>query len=167
LRVHCGATNVEEDSTMDRAQFPIEQMYLIAVAIEQGGFDFYCRLMETCANPRVKNELRFLREEESRHKAFLLGELKKKGLSEATIGAAASAVLQAEFIKPLEEFYAEKKVGDTVAALRFGAAVEQKSIDFYVEFRTQTADTALLVDLDGIIEEERKHMQKLNIILTY
>jgi rubrerythrin len=67
----------------------------------------------------------------------------------------------------MDEFYQAKKISRTDEALRFGAAVEQKTIDFYTDVKKQAKDAGVLKDLDGIIEEEKKHKQKLNIILAY
>jgi rubrerythrin len=67
----------------------------------------------------------------------------------------------------MDEFYRAAKITRTDEALRFGIAVEQKTIDFYGELRKQSRDAAFLKDLDAIIAEEQKHRQKLNIILAY
>lgn len=152
---------------MNLSDFKIEEVFQFASTIEQGGFDFYVTLIAACDNIRVKNELKFLRDEEAQHKAFFLGELKKKGTTEVKLSAGLDRVLQAEFITPMEEFYRDKKIARTVEALRFGAALEQKTIDFYVDLRKQAKDSDFLRDLDAIIEEENKHKQKLNVILTY
>jgi rubrerythrin len=152
---------------MDLSKFGIEEMYQFAVTVEQGGYDFYGKLIDTCENTRVKNELKFLRNEEALHKAFFLGELKKKGKGEVALSPGLKGVLDAEFVRPMDEFYAAKKIAHTDEALRFGVALEQKTIDFYGDLRKQTGDAAFLKDLDAIIEEEKKHKQKLNIILAY
>jgi rubrerythrin len=83
------------------------------------------------------------------------------------LGAGLAGVLQEEFVRPMEEFYRGAKVGKTAEALRFGIAVEQKTIDFYGDLRKQSKDDAFLKDLEAIIAEEKKHKQKLNIILAY
>jgi rubrerythrin len=152
---------------MDLSKFKIEEMYQFAVTVEQGGYDFYGKLIDACDNTRVKNELKFLRNEEALHKAFFLGELKKKGKDEVALGPGLKGVLDAEFVRPMDEFYKAKKISRTDEALRFGAELEQKTIDFYTGLRKQTGDAAFLKDLDAIIEEEKKHKQKLNIILAY
>jgi rubrerythrin len=152
---------------MELSKFPIEEVYQFAVAIEQGGFDFYEKLIQASDNTRVKNELKFLRDEEARHKAFFQGELRKKGGGEAVLGSGLAGVLQEEFVRPMDEFYRAAKVTKTAEALRFGIALEQKTIDFYGDLRKQSKDAAFLKDLDAIIAEENKHKQKLNIILAY
>ena len=152
---------------MDLSKFKIEEVYQFAVTIEQGGFDFYEKLIQACDITRVKNELKFLRDEEAQHKAFFQGELRKKGKGEVTLGPGIAGVLEEEFLKPMNDFYQAKKITKTAEALRFGVAVEQKTIDFYGDLRKQSQDAAFLRDLDAIIAEEKKHKQKLNIILAY
>jgi rubrerythrin len=153
---------------MDLSAFRIEEMYQFAVAIEQGGYDFYTRLIEACESPRARNELKFLKDEEARHKAFFSGQLKKKGFdTEVALNPALDSFLTEQFVAPMEQFYKEKKITRTDEALRFGAAVEQKTIDFYVDMRSRAGDAGVQKDLDAIIEEEKKHKLKLNVILTY
>lgn len=152
---------------MDLSKFQIEEVYQFAAEIEQGGFDFYGRLIEASDNTRVKNELKFLRDEEAEHKAFFLGELKKKGKAAGKLGAGLEELLQKEFIRPLEEFYRAGKITKTVEALRFGMQVEQKTIDFYGDLDRQAQDAGFRRELAAIIAEEKKHKQKLNLILAY
>ena len=152
---------------MDLSKFGIEEMYQFAATVEQGGYDFYGKLIDTCENTRVKNELKFLRDEEALHKAFFLGELKKKGKGEVALSPGLKGVLDAEFVGPMDEFYKAKKIARTDEDLRFGVALERKTIDFYGDLRKQSKDEAFLKDLDAIIEEEKKHKQKLNIIPAY
>ena len=152
---------------MKLSDFKIEEVFQFAATIEQGGFDFYVTLIAACDNIRVKNELKFLRDEEAQHKAFFLGELKKKGKGEVALSPGLKGVLDAEFVGPMDEFYKAKKIARTDEALRFGAELEQKTIDFYAGLRKQTGDAAFLKDLDAIIEEEKKHKRKLNIIMAY
>ncbi len=152
---------------MDLGKTSIEELFQFAATIEQGGFDFYSRLIQASDNKRVNNELKFLRDEEAQHKTFFLSELKKKGKSEVAISPALNAVLEAEFLRPLQEFYQSQKISNNPEALRFGMTVEQKTIDFYGDLRRQARDPGFLKDLDVIVEQEKKHKQKLNIILAY
>jgi rubrerythrin len=152
---------------MDLGTQSIEELFQFAATIEQGGYDFYARLIQASDNKRVQNELKFLRDEEAQHKAFFLGELMKKGKTEVRLNPGLNMVLETEFIKPLDEFYKANKIGNNQEALRFGVSVEQKTIDFYTALRRQSADPSFLKDLDLIIGEEQKHKQKLNIILAY
>jgi rubrerythrin len=152
---------------MDVSKFQIEELFQFAATIEQGGYDFYGRLIQASDNKRVQNELKYLRDEEAQHKAFFLGELKKKGKAEVKLNPDLNVVLEAEFIKPLDEFYKAKKISNNQEALRFGISVEQKTIDFYTDLLKQSTDPAFQKDLDTVIEEEKKHKRKLNLILAY
>jgi rubrerythrin len=152
---------------MDLGKSSIEELFQFAAAIEQGGLDFYSRLIQASDDQRVTNELKFLRDEEAQHRIFFLGELKKKGKTEVVMSPALNAALQAEFLGPLEEFYKSQKIRNNAEALRFGMAVEQKTIDFYTDLRGQSRDPGFLKDLDVIVEQEKKHKQKLNVILAY
>jgi rubrerythrin len=152
---------------MDLGKTSIEELFQFAATIEQGGFDFYSRLMQASDNKRVNNELKFLRDEEAQHRTFFMSELKKKGKNEVVVSPALNAVLEAEFLKPLEEFYKSQKISNNQEALRFGITVEQKTIDFYGDLRQQSRDPGFLKDLDVIVEQEKKHKQKLNLILAY
>ena len=153
---------------MDLSAYRIEEIYQFAAMIEQGGFDFYVKLIEACDNTRVKNELTYLRDEEAQHKAFFQGELRRKGKGDATtLGPGLAAVMEAEFVRPMDEFYKAGTITRIAEALRFGQTVEQKTIDFYGGLRGQSTDAAFLKDLDAIIEEEKKHKKTLSIILAY
>jgi rubrerythrin len=152
---------------MDLSKFPIEEAYRFAVDVEQGGYEFYERLIQASDNQRVKNELKFLRDEEAKHKAFFQGELRKKGKADAALDPSLAGVLREQFLLPMEEAYRTAGAATIAEALRFGMALEQKTIDFYGDLRRQSKDPAFLKDLEAVIAEEKKHKQKLNIILAY
>jgi rubrerythrin len=151
----------------DLSKYQAEDIYRMAITVEQGGFDFYNKIIEGSDNQRVKNELAFLRDEEARHKAFFQNQLAGKGSTEKKISPELQKLLEAEFLRPLDELYKSKKIGSNAEALRFGMDIEQKTVDFYIALREKRADPAFRKDLDVIIDEERKHKQKLNIILAY
>jgi rubrerythrin len=134
---------------------------------EDIGFDFYNRIIEGSDNQRVKNEMAFLRDEEARHKAFFQKQLAGKGSTEKKISPELQKLLDAEFLKPMDELYRTKRIGSNAEALRFGMDIEQKTVDFYTALKEKQNDPAFGKDLDVIIDEERKHKQKLNLILAY
>jgi len=59
--------------------FALEDLYEMAAIAEQGGFDFYARLIARATKPGVKNTLKHLRDEEAAHKAFFLEQLRARG----------------------------------------------------------------------------------------
>ncbi len=122
------------------AEFKLEDLLQMAVLVEQKGYDFYSAVIEKSPERRVKNEIRFLREEEARHKVLFQEMLKKKGKSASgRLSAALDALLRREFTDPLEELISSKKIESNAEALKFGVSMEQKIVDFY----------AVLKDLPG------------------
>jgi rubrerythrin len=145
-----------------------EDIFQIAVDIEQGGYDFYSRVVDASDDPRVRNELKYLRDEEAKHKEFFSKQLKKRGVSpDHKIDQKLQRILEEEFLKPIEGLYASKKITKSDEVLKFGVDLEQKTIDLYSSIKENQIDSALIRSLDQIIEEEKKHKRKLNIILAY
>jgi rubrerythrin len=161
------AINMASEKAWDLSKYQPEDIYRMAITVEQGGFDYYNKIIESTDNKRVKNEMAFLRDEEARHKAFFQKQLAGKGSGEKKITAELQKLLEAEFLKPMDEMYKSKKIGSNADALRFGMDIEQKTVDFYTALKQKQNDPEFGKDLDVIIDEERKHKQKLNIILAY
>jgi rubrerythrin len=157
----------------DLSKFEIEDVFLMAVAVEQGGYDFYQKIIDQTDNPRVKNEMKFLRDEEEKHKAFFAKSLEKKRSSSFSrdpskkMSPAVKALLENEFLAPMQEMYRSKKIAKTDEALRFGMQLEQKTIDLYGGLKRMQGDPAFLADLETVIEEEKRHKATLNLILAY
>lgn len=150
------------------SMFEVEDIYRMAIAVEQSGFDFYSRIVETSNNQRVKNELKFLRDEEVRHKAFFEKQLAAKAaVEDKPVSIDLRKLLETEFLEPMENLYRRKKVKNNVEALRFGMDLEQKTVDFYLALRARQNDEAFRKDLEIIIDEERRHKQKLSILLAH
>ena len=157
----------------DLSKFAIEDVFQMAVAVEQGGYDFYQKIIDQTDNPRVKNEMKYLRDEEAKHKAFFAKNLEAKQSSSVSKGApkkmspAVKSLLEKEFLAPMEEMYKSKKIAKNDEALRFGMRLEQKTIDFYEGLKKTQSDPAFLKDLGTVIDEEKKHKAALNLILAY
>jgi rubrerythrin len=150
------------------ADFSVEDLLSMAVAMEQKGYDFYTEVIELSPERRVKNEIRFLREEEARHKTLFQDMLKKKGRSpSAKLGGALDAILQRELIDPLAQLRSSKKISSNSDALGFGVAMERKSIEFYQALAALPGASALASDIALIIAEEEGHLRKLSVMLAY
>jgi len=148
--------------------FKVEDLLSMAVVLEQKGYDFYSAFIEKSPDRRVKNEIRFLREEEARHKTLFQDMLKKKGKSASSKpGAALDKIVQKEIIVPLEELLSSKKIESNDAALSFGAAMEKKSIDFYTALAALPDAASLASDISAIVTEEETHLSKLNVMMGY
>jgi rubrerythrin len=150
------------------ADFSIEDLLAMAAVMEQKGYDFYTEVIELSPERKVKNEIRFLREEEARHKTLFQDMLKKKGKSASgKVSAALDEILRREVLLPLEELLSSKKIESNSDALKFGAAMEQKSIEFYTALAALPGAAALGADLAAIITEEEGHKRKLAVMMAY
>jgi len=150
------------------AEFKVEDLLQMAVLMEQKGYDFYSAVIEKSPERRVKNEIRFLREEEARHKVLFQEMLKKKGKSASgRLSAALEALLRREFTNPLEELISTKKIESNEEALKFGVAMEQKVIDFYAVLKDLPGASPLAADLATVSAEDQAHVSKLNAMLSY
>jgi rubrerythrin len=155
-------------SELNFGDYNVEDMYRIAVHIEQGGYDFYSQIIERSENPRVKNEVIFLRDEEAKHKAFFQKQLKSRGLVVAAeLSGGLKSWLDREFVKPMEEVWKGRDVSKNEEALQLGVRLEQKTIDLYVNLKAQSSEPNVQEDLQAIIDEEHKHKEKLNMLLAY
>ncbi len=145
----------------------VEELLEMAAVVEQSGFDFYARLSARADELRVKNELKFLRDEEALHKAFFLEQL--RGLGGAPSGHVDSAlqeILRREFIEPMDRMFASSDIRDNDKTLAFGEQLEKKAIDFYGRMRPALA-AAQQAQLDRIIAQEEEHRRKLGLIRSY
>ncbi|MGD0724781.1 MAG: hypothetical protein ABSB63_04385 [Spirochaetia bacterium] len=150
------------------AEFKVEDLLQMAVLMQQKGYDFYSAVIEKSPERRVKNEIRFLREEEARHKVLFQEMLKKKGKSASgRLSAALDALLRREFTNPLEELIFSKKIESSEEALKFGVAMEQKVVDFYAVLKDLPGASPLAADLATVSAEDQAHVSKLNAMLSY
>ena len=149
------------------ADFSVEDLLSMAAAMEQAGYDYYEEIIQKTSEPRVKNEVRFLRDEEAQHKGVFQEMLKKKGKSAAKVSGALQQILQKEVITPLEEMRATKKISSNRDALSFGASMERTSIEFYKALAAQPAAAALVSDINAVIKEEEGHLRKISVLLAY
>jgi rubrerythrin len=155
------------ENTWELAAYALEDLFETAAIVEQGGFDFYARLIARATNARVKNELKFLRDEEAVHKAYFLDQLRSRGgAPRGSVTPELQALLDREFLEPLDKMFATGEVSDIDKTLRFGSALEQKSIDFYTALKGSVGN-AQLADLQRIIAQEEDHKRKLQVILAY
>jgi rubrerythrin len=149
------------------AAYPIEDLFEMAAIVEQGGFDFYARLIARATDARVKSELKFLRDEEAVHKAYFLDQLRSRGgAPRGSVTPPLQALLDSEFLEPLDTLFTSGNVTDTDKTLRFGSALEQKSIDFYTALK-ESVESAQLETLQKIIAQEEDHKRKLEVIRTF
>jgi len=145
----------------------IEDLLEMAAIVEQSGFDFYARLSARADELRLKNELKFLRDEEALHKAFFLEQLRKRGaVPRGSVGPALQEMLEREFIAPMDRMFASPDIKDNDKTLRFGEALEEKSIDLYAGMRPALGEPQQAA-LDRIIAQKQEHRRKLELIRSF
>jgi len=76
------------------------------------------------------------------------------------------AMLDSEFLEPLDSIFRSGEVSDTDKTLSFGFALEQKSIDFYTALEGSVG-SAQSVNLRKIIAQEEDHKRKLEVIRAF
>jgi len=155
----------EKNFSFNIDDLSVNDLYKIAVAIEEQGYTFYNDIIEAADEVRVKNEVKYLRDEEVKHKNFFMKQIKNGG--SGLDAEEVNKLIQTEIIEPSEEYYMGGKIKQANDALRFGAVLEQRSIDFYEKLKAKEQDENILVTIDSIIEEEKKHMKKIYLILSY
>jgi rubrerythrin len=147
--------------------FGVEDLFEMAAIVEQSGFDFYARIIARASNPRIQNELKFLRDEEASHKAFFLDQLRARGGSpRGTISPKLQELLDREFIGPMDRMFSSGDIDDIDKTLSFGSALEVKSIDLYSAMKP-TVGPSQAVDLDRIIAQEESHRRKLELMKAF
>jgi rubrerythrin len=148
-------------------QSSVEDVFEMAALVEQGGYEFYERLIAAASNPGVQKELEFLRDQEAAHKAFFLEQLRLLGRTpRGTVGPELSAVLQGEFFAPMQEMFSSSNPDDHFKVLGFGMTLEQKSIDLYGEMKAIVSEEQKS-GLDLIIAEEEGHRRKLQLMRAH
>jgi len=153
--------------TWELAAYQLDDLFEMAAIVEQAGFDFYARLIARATSARVKIELKFLRDEEAVHKAWFLSQLRSRGAApRGSVTPALQELLDLEFLEPLERVFKTGDVSDSEKTLRFGTALEQKSIDFYTALEGSLGD-AQREALEKIIKEEEDHKRKLTVIRSF
>ena len=154
--------------TMDVKNFDIAEAYKLAITVEEEGYKFYDDIVKNTENVRVKNELTYLRDEEQKHKAFFLKCLEKVKSSGDTPGnKELRAWIEKEVLGPVKEFYKTSGPSNNNEALRVGAVVEKKTIAFFEALKKVVMDKDAVKDLETILEEETKHLKRINILLAY
>jgi rubrerythrin len=142
----------------------VEDLLEMAAIVEQSGFDFYARLSARTDELKVRNELKFLRDEEALHKAWFLEQLRQQGsVPQGFITPALQGTLEREFIEPVDQMFASSDVRDIEKTLKLGAALEQKSIELYDRMRPAVSGPQRTA-LDRIIAQEEEHRRRLQIL---
>jgi rubrerythrin len=141
-------------------------VYRLAIEMEESSYGYYNELADTTEDRGVRNEILYLRDEEEKHRDFFRG-LQKKAGGSGEAGGIDPGLIESEVIRPMQQARDEGTVSNRSAALRLGVRFEEITIRFYEAIRAAETDPGVLKSLDAVLEEERRHRQKLNVILAY
>jgi rubrerythrin len=151
----------------DLADATADDIFEAAMAIEQGGIDFYERLRSSQADPRVKKELEFLRDEEARHKELFRSFLRARPAgARGDAPTRLQALVHREFIDPLQKLFQSSRIETNYETIGFGQELEKKSMSFYRSL-LPSADEKRRADIERIIAEEQRHLEQLQLLRAY
>ena len=156
------------DDGWSLGDYPAEDLFEMAATVEQGGFDFYARLIARTSDPEVMRELKDLRDEEARHKSFFLQLLRDRGLTpKGPVSPGLKAILDREFIQPTVRAYATGTASDRNRVLEFAVGLEEKSIAFYKALQSSCTGPGQHDEISRIMADEKKHKSKLVDLLAH
>jgi rubrerythrin len=141
----------------------------LALYIEEVGSKFYDELFNRAESVQIKNELKFLKDEEEGHRKHFeqlyqhWGEGSLDNLEDDKLGLLA----QKGIFGPIRKIRAEEILCDNAEALKFGASVKKRMIAFFNSILDQAQDREVRHVLEHIIEEEKKHLEKLKLLMAY
>lgn len=144
-----------------------ENAYLFCLAVENMGIEFYRHVIETTTDSAVREELGFLLKEEERHRDFFCsrGGLDQPCDAQEPESRERRREAHWEIVAPLKAALEEGTLASPAEALRLGAAFEKRSIRFFEEILELVRGEADEKVLQSIISEERRHLQKINLLL--
>jgi rubrerythrin len=140
----------------------------LAIEAEKEGYNFYNKIIEGTSEKRVKNELEYLRDEEMKHEALFKKILRDKNLKAVVNeNSDLSCWVKAEIIEPMQEAIKNHKPDSSAEALKVGLQLENKSIEMFQLLKDASDGKESKEAIETILNEEKKHRKKLNIIMAY
>jgi rubrerythrin len=157
----------EKSGNLVIVDFNEMEAYKIASKIESDGIDFYGSLSGNTDNPKVKQTLQLLLNEENKHLKFFQEQL--FAIRGKTIdGFEEDDLLQVidyKIFMPIDSKKMKEILKDSKKALQFAIAIEDKSIKFYESCNQQVAAAQAKSEIANIVEEEKKHKKLLQGLL--
>lgn len=137
--------------------------YVLALGLERAGVAFYERCLAEDTAPGARREFEFLLQEERRHVAYF-----EEKLQSTTAGGNAHPTenpdIMKEVLGPLQDSL-KRTFSSPREVLLIGAELEKRAIDFYSDLVHSTDENQVKKDLKKILSEERRHFQKINLLL--
>ena len=171
--MNSGNDKQEREETMPAfndvfSDMDLAEAYSLAIVMEEEGVSFYQNLMDKLDNPRIINELRYLRDEEGKHISIFKDLLRASGceFTEKKESLLHSWVRD-EVLGPMREAVTSGIPDSIHEILRTGLVLEEKSIQMFKRIRQASSDSKVIRALDVIIGEEEEHRLRLNVIMAF
>ncbi len=156
--------------------------FAVAVRIEEMGIELYARLLALLEDgSRAQEDVSYLLEQENYHRAWFEGrmrEFEERGAAGTpdtrTAGAmpgpraaadSTAGLVPAELERELEAILSGRLPETAREALLLGARVERETIRFYDDILSSLSGKEERKALGKIIDEEREHYQRINLLL--
>lgn len=150
----------EVDGKLAITDFSEEEAYEIACNIEKEGLRFYNKLKETHTDAKIVEILNVMLKDEAEHLKFFESarEQLQETLEQETEDNDLIMSMNFGIFKPYEDIEnLNEVISDGKKALKLGALVENRAIDFYRQCREKVSSESTKRELDKIISEEIKH----------
>ncbi len=144
--------------------FNVLEAFKIARKLEREGISFYKKLTETVKDPKVKEVLKYLLDEEEEHlqlfEKMVEGE-DPDGLDDS--GEDVTDIVETGvFVMPDDK----ELTADMDKALELGITIERKSLAFYLEVLKHTESEEGKNALKKVIGEEKRHWEELKRLVN-
>jgi len=159
----------EKEGKLIVTDFNEIEAYRIASKIEKDGIGFYEKLSSAAKNKELKNALRFLLQEEKKHLKFFEDCLTKLRQEKEDVWEDDDLLTSLDYgiFQPYQSIeQLENILRDAGKALRLGLIIEEKSIKFYEICREKISGLQAKKEISYIIDEENRHKQLLEDVLT-
>jgi rubrerythrin len=139
--------------------FNAVESYKIARKLENEGIRFYTKLLSVLKDPKVREVLIYLLDEEREHLALFEKMLLKE--SPEALDEREDEIIDLMDTGVFAFPGGEEVPSDLDQALQLGITIEKKSLAFYLELLKYTVNEEGKSTLTRIISEEKKHWEEL------
>ncbi|RJP68168.1 MAG: hypothetical protein C4532_13210 [Candidatus Abyssobacteria bacterium SURF_17] len=144
------------------------EAYRIARKMEQDGIYYYSRMKEEVLNPKIRDVIETLIKDERTHLNLFEKKVEELSRKQGVVdeGETLADIADTGVMEILKN---SARVADILCnpqeAVRLGISVERRSIDFYNKILETTRDQAGRSALEGLVQEEKEHLMKLEGLL--
>lgn len=144
------------------------EAYRIARKMEEDGVYYYSRMREEVLKPEIREVIEMLIKDERKHISLFEKKVEELAREHNVLdeGETLADIVDSKVMDILKD---PKLVADILCnpqeALKLGISVERRSISFYNEILQNTRDKTGRAAIEGLIGEEREHLEKLQALM--